>query len=80
MTWFKLFEWFAAAIANLMGWLLGWLRNRELLDAGGAAEETQQKAARDEIALADKARDTLRVELGRDPSGLRDDDGFRRRD
>src|SRR5512146_743854 len=54
---------------------------KALLIAAGAAEAiaAQLKGALDEIARADSARDSVRRDLERDPSRLRDDDGFERK-
>ena len=77
MTWLALLK----AVLVAAGAFLGWLKNRELLDAGRTeAIATHLAAALGEIEKADAARDAVRGSLERDPSSLRDDDGFERGD
>jgi hypothetical protein len=77
VTWLAILK----AVLVAAGALLGWMKQRQLLDAGRAeAIAAQLKAALDEIACANEARDRVRRDLERNPSGVRDDDGFKRPD
>ena len=59
----------------------GWLRNRQLIEAGRAeAIASNLNSVLNEIAAAQLARDTVRADLERNPERLRDDDGFERPD
>lgn len=76
MTWLGLLK----ALLIAAGALASALGNRRLISAGAAeAIAAQLKGALDEIARADSARDSVRRALERDPSRLRDDDGFERK-
>jgi hypothetical protein len=76
MTWLGLLK----ALLIAVGALASALGNRRLIAAGAAdAIAAQLKGALDEIARADGARDSVRRDLERDPSRLRDDDGFERK-
>jgi hypothetical protein len=69
------------ALVLALGGFASWMRDRQLIEAGRAeAIGVNLKAVLDEIAKADAARDSVRRAVERDPSGLRDDDGFKRRD
>ena len=69
------------ALVLALGSFATWMRNRQLIEAGRAeAIGVNLKAVLDEIAKADAARDGVRLAVERDPSRLRDDDGFKRRD
>jgi hypothetical protein len=77
MTWLGVL----GALLTAIGTLVGWLRNRQLLEAGrDAADAADLKSALDENAVAKEARDAVRVALEREPLRLRDDDGFKRSD
>ena len=77
MTWLGLLK--ALIIAS--GGFATWLGNRQLIEAGRAeAIGVHLKAVLDEIAAADRARDGVRAAVEREPSELRDDDGFKRPD
>ena len=77
MTWLTLLKGvLVAAVA-----LASWLKNRGVIEAGRAEIIAENlEAALDEIAQANAARDSVRLELDRDPSSLRNDDGFKRSD
>jgi hypothetical protein len=77
VTWLALIE---AALMALAGFA-GFLKNRQLLDAGAAEQVSRALAAAlDDIAKAKAAREAVRRDAVRDPRGLREDDGFRRSD
>ena len=77
MTWLAILK----AVLVASGALLGWLKQRELLDAGEAqAISAHLTAALGEIEKANAARNTVRASVERDPASLRDDDGFKRND
>ena len=77
MTWLGIFK----ALVIAAGSFASWMRDRQLIEAGRAeAIAGNLKAVLDEIAKADAARDAVRRGVERDPSRLRDDDGFRRSD
>jgi hypothetical protein len=77
MTWVGVFK--AALIA--LSALAGFLKNRQLLDAGVAEHLSRVLvAALDDLAKANDARGAVRSIVLRDPARLREDDGFRRSD
>jgi hypothetical protein len=77
VTWLALLK----AILLAAGALAGWLQQRRLLEAGRAESlAVHLKHALDDIALAEKTRSGVRRDLARDPSRLRGDDGFQRKD
>ena len=77
MTWLSILN--AGLIA--VNTLLSWMKERQLIDAGRAEVLTGHlQAALDEIGKANAARDAVRRDVERDPSGVRDDDGFKRPD
>lgn len=60
----------------------GWLQEKQLLDAGSAQAVLKGlQDADDAITHAKKARELVRIDAARNPSGvLNDDDGFKRPD
>lgn len=77
MRWLSLLK----AILMAAGALAGWLQQRRLLEAGRAQSLAENlRHALDDIAEAQKARLRVRRDLARDPSSLRNDDGFQRKD
>jgi hypothetical protein len=77
VTWLAILK----AMLTVAGTLLGWMKERQLLEAGRAeAAATNLRRALDEIASANEARTRMRRDIGRDPSSLRGDDGFKRPD
>ena len=61
--------------------LLSWMRERQLVEAGRAEVLAGHlQAALNDIGKARAARDAVRRDVERDPSKLRDDDGFKRPD
>jgi hypothetical protein len=76
VTWLGLIQ----ALLIAIGALADWLGKRRLIAAGAAeAIAAHLRTALDEIALANRTRDSVRASLERDPGGLRDDGGFERK-
>jgi hypothetical protein len=77
VTWLSILK----SLLIVSGVLLGWLKQRQLLDAESAETAAADlKAALDEIGRANEIRDRVRRNAARDPASLRGDDGFRRPD
>ncbi len=77
MSWLSLLK----AILTATGALAGWMQQRRLLDAGAAESiAVNLRRALDDVTLAENARARLRRDIARDPSSLRRDDGFQRKD
>jgi Tfp pilus assembly protein FimT len=77
VAWFGILK----ALVLAIGSFASWLRNRQLTAAGRAETiAADLDSMQTEAATAQKAREAVRVALGREPERLRDDDGFKRPD
>jgi hypothetical protein len=75
MSWLALIQ----SALTIVAAVLSYLRERRLVD-GAVAEAVNKhlQGALDDIAKANEARDSVRVDAALHPERLRDDDGFRR--
>jgi len=71
-----------SALLAIVRTFTGWLADKQLLDAGSAQAVLKGlQDADDAISRATKARELVRLDAARNPSGvLNNDDGFKRPD
>lgn len=70
-----------SAVFAVARWLVGYAEQQKWMEAGAAEAALKGiKEADAAISMANKARENVRADIARDPSKLRDDDGFKRPD
>ena len=70
-----------SAVFTVAHWLIGYAEQQKWMAAGAAEAALKGLQEADAaISTANKAREAVRSELTRDPSKLRDDDGYQRPD
>lgn len=74
-------DWLALALGlvKLVGVFVGWLHDKQMIDAGQSKQVAKELESQHEILTkAIAAREAVRADLAKHPERMPDDDGFRR--